>query len=842
MVTDTQANHPHLHVAILNVHQDLSIGKQIHSLLAQQGYARITTVGGAREALSILKVRAVDVLICDADLDVLDGWRLSRLVRSGALKCDAAIPIIITTQTWCERIAEVTAREHGINQLLPVNDLGSLPTVLFQCLEKNLFLGKPRLLVVEDDPDTADIITRILAHRFEIDVAAAGDAGLQAWLRKRHDLVLLDVMLPKLAGPDVLKAIVKHSPNQPVVIMTAHATADQAENLLVSGAADFITKPFRAEPLRAVAEIALRRDDYLVSNKQFARYVNNLADREKAYRSISEKHEHLLNNLQTVVLELDEKLQIIFANDAWKNLMSYTHDETLGYAFKHFLAIKDGRKHRALEGRFRAVLAGNKPTCELQVGLEDKHKKRHWAELRVSASRIDGQSPTLTICLNDITKRKFAQEQLEYLAMHDSLTGLFNRHYFETTLERWCIDMQAQQQLHGLVYIDLDYFKVINDTFGHHKGDEVLREVSQLIKTCIRGSDILCRIGGDEFAILLHSISVEQIKRIAAKVQAVVSDYSFQSGNRVVDIGCSIGISVVDGSSETAEEYLMKADIALYVAKRRGRNIVHFYNPEDSESDELRDNVDWVRKVRQAINDDRLVIFGQPIMDIAHKSVAYYEILIRLLDTDGELIMPDQFIPALEATGDMVALDRWVIRRSMSLLKDNRQLQKIAINLSAQTYKDDSLVPMIRESLDAYNVQAESIIFELTESASLFNINATRRVIDQLHALGCSFAVDDFGSGFSSFAYLKELPADYVKLDGSFIRNLHRDKVDQALVRSIIEVVQALGRKTVAEFVENEKILAFLAENGVDYAQGYYTGKPVPATELLSLIPYSKLA
>ncbi|MGH1485148.1 MAG: GGDEF/EAL domain-containing response regulator [Cellvibrionaceae bacterium] len=820
---------------ILVVQSQSALNEQIRGALAGAGYTRITSVDNARSALKVLRSHPVNVLISDIDLSEIDGWRLSRLVRSGALRCKPNIPIIVTTATWCERIAEVTAREHGISALISVEELHTVSEVLENCVANRFILSKPTLLVVEDEEDTAELIKKILGQRFDVELTYDGETGLNAWLARRHDLVLLDVMLPgQLQGPDVLDSILREQANQPVVIMTAHGTSEHAEDLLIRGAADFIPKPFRPDPLRAVAEIALRRDDYMVSNQQFADRVRSLAEREAAYREVSEVHRHLLNNLQTVVMELDDEMNVIFLNDAWKRAFGYDVGESLNNPFKKFLSSQDGRKYRAIEGRFKSVLSGEKESCEIEIALADANQQERWVQLRVSRFIVADKQPTLTVCLDDITKRKQVQEQLEYQAMHDSLTGLYNRHYFENTLERLSVDAQRQENDHGLIYLDLDYFKVINDTFGHHWGDELLRSISKLISKRIRDTDILCRFGGDEFALILHNLSIDKVSEIAESIKESISDYDFQIGNQPIKLGCSIGISLIDGSAKDAEGYLMQADSALYVAKHRGRNNVHVYDPEDSESEELRQNVDWARRIRKAMTENRIVLHYQPIIDIAKKQVSYYEVLVRMQDTDGKLIMPGAFIEALESTGDMGLLDRWVIKRAISMLHDYPALNNIAINLSAQAFRDENLVPIIRESLASAGIKGSAITFELTESASLFNIKTTQRVIAELHSLGCSFAVDDFGSGFSSFAYLKELPADYIKLDGSFIRNLHKDKVDQALVRSIIEVVQSLGRKTVAEFVENEEILQFLAANGVDYAQGYHIAKPMSVDDLFA--------
>lgn len=690
---------------ILVANNDPFAQQAIKDCLSNAGYAHITLVDSAKKALIALRQHTFDLLILDVDTQDMDGWRLSRLVRCGILNCRTSVPIIIVASTWCQRIAEVTAREYGINYLLPLNHINRLSNVVQHLLsEKNSDPLKPRLLVIEDSQDTSDLIQRVLANTFDIDVAADGEAGLMAWKTGRHDLVLLDVMLPTLSGRNILIEIQRTDSTQPVVIMTAHTTIDQAEELMFLGAVDFLPKPFRAEQLRKVCNIAIHRDDYLVSNSQFATHVKSLEDREL---------------------------------------------------------------------------------------------------------------------------------QLLYLATHDSLTGFYNRHFFETTIEELSKDAIQQNRLHGLVYLDLDHFKVINDTFGHQKGDEVLREISTLISKRIRGVDTLCRLGGDEFAVLLHDTNEKSTLLFAQEIQKLTSEFNFQSQDQRINLSCSIGIVLIDNSTHNHEEYLMRADIALYVAKGRGRNLIHQYNSEDNESDELRRRISVSQKVRNAITDNRLILYFQPIFDIHKNKISYYEALVRLQEINGDIIGPNEFIPALEASGEMHLLDRWVIKLATRTLAEYPELHHIAINLSAQAFKDETLVPTIVENLKISNVNPNRITFELTESASLFNLNITQRVIAELHQLGCSFSVDDFGSGFSSFAYLKDLPADYIKLDGSFIQNLHKDTIDQALVKSMIQVIQALGKKAVAEYVENEEILNILKSMGIDFVQGYYIGRPIPVEKIL---------
>ncbi len=820
-------------VNILVVSHDNNVQSKVREGIHASPLAHLTFANTAKQALTILRTTPIDMLLGDVDTPDLDGWRLSRLVRSGILKCPTDIPIIMVSSTWCERIAEVTAREYGINHVLPLERIGRISDIINDYhVKKTSSLPKIRLLVVEDQSDTSDLIRRVLGKSFDIDIADDGEKGLQLWREGRHELVLLDVMLPKLSGKDVLVEIMNENPDQAVVIMTAHASIDQAEELMLSGAVDFISKPFRAEQLRKVCNIASLREDYLVSNAQFADRVQSLKERESAYKNLYENHHRLLDDLQSVVMELDKHLTIKFLNRTWEILMGFSITESLGRPLDAFVAEEEFAKYSHYKKQLTDTLKNKNKQCEFELCLINKQKQKIWTQLKISSSTSVNSPTTLTICLDNITERKQAQNELEHLAMHDSLTGLYNRYYFESSLEQMAEDAKRYKRSHALIYIDLDYFKVINDTFGHHRGDEVLREIAQLLNKRVNNVDLLCRLGGDEFAVLIHDIDIDDAKAYATDIQTTIGNCSFELHDQRIHLGSSIGLAAINGQAENAEEYLMQADIALYVAKGRGRNLIHLYDPNDQESEEMRLNINWSQKIREGISDDRIVLYFQPVFDISKNSISYYEALVRYKDANGQIIGPQNFIPALENTGEMQMLDRRIIDLAISSLKEHPQLKHVAINLSAQAFKDESLVPSIVNSLKKMEVTPDRLTFELTESASLFNLSITQRVISELHQLGCSFSVDDFGSGFSSFSYLKQLPADYIKLDGSFIQNLHNDEVDQALVRSIVQVIQALGKKAVAEYVENEEILVILKSMGIDFVQGYHIGHPLPVSKL----------
>lgn len=450
--------------------------------------------------------------------------------------------------------------------------------------------------------------------------------------------------------------------------------------------------------------------------------------------------------------------------------------------------------------------------------------------LRLGQINLEGENRFVAL-VSDMSERHAMICRLTDLAERDSLTGLYNRHFLMDELER-VVERANRKEARSvaLLYIDLDNFKYVNDTLGHLAGDKVLNEITNILKKRSRGADVLARLGGDEFAALLFDLENDEAKVAAEDYRKQLAEYIFVHEGTVVDIGCSIGVAMLDESIRKKEELLVRADLACHIAKREGKNRIHVYHQIDKiDSETMSADMGWARRIKDSLENNQFIMACQPIMDSRSEKVVSYEILLRMRDqNNGQLIMPSGFLPSAQRFGLSTEIDRWVIKNSMkSVINDvENDQQFFSINLTANSICDHSVLRLIEEEIDRYALNPNYIIFELTENVAIANINAAARFMDQIRDLGCKTALDDFGVGYSSFSYLKDLPVDYVKIDGSFVRNVVNDSVKRAIVSSMNDVAHALGAKTVAEFVEDKQTFDFLKEIEVDLCQGYYIGKP----------------
>ena len=436
----------------------------------------------------------------------------------------------------------------------------------------------------------------------------------------------------------------------------------------------------------------------------------------------------------------------------------------------------------------------------------------------------------------DITKMRDITRKMAYQATHDSLTGLINRGEFEHRVEQEVQTAVFDNCEHALCYLDLDQFKIINDTCGHIAGDALLKQLSQELRAALRSSDTLARLGGDEFGLLLIGCPLHRAAEIAEQLRIVVGSFRFDWQRQSFGIGVSIGVVPITSGSGTFADVLSAADAACYVAKDKGRNRVHVYSPDDSEMGHHTNEMNWTYRIKRALSEDRFILYCQEIMPLQNDKGSHYEVLVRMMG-DNEIVPPMAFIPAAERYNLMVSIDKWVVRNTLAAIRDHAELAKtgFAINLSGRSISDSSMMRMIVDEIDRTGVDPERICFEITETVAVANLTQARRFISILQDLGCHFALDDFGSGVSSFAYLKTLPVDYLKIDGALVRDIENDEVGYAMVESINHVGHVMNIETIAEFVENDNILAKLRLLGVDYAQGYGISKPVPMDSLYGM-------
>jgi diguanylate cyclase (GGDEF)-like protein len=433
--------------------------------------------------------------------------------------------------------------------------------------------------------------------------------------------------------------------------------------------------------------------------------------------------------------------------------------------------------------------------------------------------------------------RKQSEEQLTFHANHDALTALANRREFERRATGLLESVKRDKQQHALCFMDLDQFKVVNDSCGHAAGDEMLKQISSALLTVIRKRDTLARMGGDEFSVLMEHCSLEQAQRLVDDLYKVIQEYVFIWEGLSFRVGVSIGLVAITELTPNLAELLKEADAACYMAKDSGRNQIYVYHPEDSETAQRHGDMQWVLKLNQALEENRFCLYAQTIIPLDNSNDRHYELLIRMIDENQKIILPGAFLPAAERYHIMTQLDLWVIERVFTLLANNpvfvQGVSFISINLSGQSIADPSVLKLIKRQLEVTGIEANKICFEITETAAISNIAMATQLISTLKQLGCRFALDDFGSGLSSFGYLKNLPVDYLKIDGMFVKDIVDDAIDHAMVKSINEIGQIMGMKTIAEFVECDEIKELLRDIGVNYAQGFGISKPIPFEELL---------
>jgi diguanylate cyclase (GGDEF)-like protein/PAS domain S-box-containing protein len=573
--------------------------------------------------------------------------------------------------------------------------------------------------------------------------------------------------------------------------------------------------------------------------------ADDIMERKQAEAALFREKERAQVTLESIgdaVITTDTAGHVEYLNPVAESLTGWTGSEAHGLPLQQVFHVLNELTRETVANPVESVIQEGK-TINPSGHAMLVQKNGGEFSIEKSAAPIrdrDGAIVGVVLVFRDVSHSRKMAAQLQHQASHDALTGLINRREFERRLARTLASLEKLHTEHALLYLDLDQFKIVNDTCGHIAGDELLRQITNLLQIRLRERDTLARLGGDEFGVLLEHCPPEQAARIADELRQTVKDFYFVWQEKAFTMGVSIGLVSYYDATLSLAEILSAADTACYIAKDKGRNRVHAYHPEDSDLALRHVEMEWVGRIHKAFEENRFQLYSQEIISL-HSSNgtpgAHAELLIRMLDEEENLVPPMAFIPAAERYNLMPAIDRWVVRTAFAHYSRlytahepgaEQMNTRWTINLSGTSLSDEHFLQFVQEQFLLFGVPYQAICFEITETAAISNLGKAVHFIQELRKLGCSFSLDDFGIGLSSFAYLKHLPVDYLKIDGSFIKNMAHDPIDRAMVEAINNIGHVMGIQTIAEFVENKETLAMLKQIGVDHAQGYGIAKPQP--------------
>jgi diguanylate cyclase (GGDEF)-like protein/PAS domain S-box-containing protein len=612
----------------------------------------------------------------------------------------------------------------------------------------------------------------------------------------------------------------------------------------------------RGEPAHSTDEVHWRADGRSFPVEYWSRPIRkdgeivgavvsfvDITERKQAERQmhrLSEYNRLLLESTSDGIFGVDRHLRCTFVNRAGASLLGYSPDELLGkdmHALIHHSA-EDGTNLDKAQCPIQRTIERDQPAWSDEDVLWRRAGDCFPVQYSANPIHEGGEVTGAVVVFRDVADARAMVKRMEHLASHDPLTGLVNRRELELRLEQAVESARGEGGEHVLCYLDLDQFKIVNDTCGHIAGDELLRQLSGLLSAEVRKSDTIGRLGGDEFGVLLESCPLEKALALIDRLRQVVADYRFTWEGKTFSLGISVGVVAIRPDTPDMASAMRAADAACYMAKEHGRNRVHVYQADDTELSKRQLEMQWAGRIHEAFENDEFVLCFQPILalrkDLDHG--LHLEILTHMTTKDGRRVPPGAFLPAAERFQLTSRIDRWVVDETLRCLGGHRdRLENLAmcsINLSGHSLGEPDLLRRVLEQLDREQLPAEKLCFEITETAAVANLSQAMHFIRELSEHGVRFALDDFGSGMSSFAYLKTLPVDFIKIDGNFVRDMIQDPVDRAMVESINQLGHVMGLQTIAEFVESTSILATVTEIGVDYAQGYAVSRPLPLAEL----------
>jgi diguanylate cyclase (GGDEF)-like protein/PAS domain S-box-containing protein len=768
------------------------------------------------EAVEALHRERFDVVVLDLGLPDAAGLDGLATIRRAAPN----VAIVVRTVLGDERIA-IDAIESGAQDYIvkrsPDQDEGLERSIRYALARRQAEVSQRQLAAIVESTDDAI-------------VGKDTDGTITSWNSGAE----------RLYGYAAEDAI-----GQPVAILIAPERAGEEQEILARVIAGERVEHYETQRTRrdkSTVEVSLTISPIadaagiLVGASAIARDITERKHAESALREAEERFRGTFENsgigMAVVAVASGHAGRLLEINDALCALSGYERDQLLQMSFDSL--VHPDELPAAIEG-IDQLLRGELKTFHHELRCTHASGDHIWVDLTTSLVRdADGEPLYRIDQIQDITERKRFEGQLQYLADHDALTGLFNRRRFLEELYREVAAASRYGNPGALLALDLDHFKYINDSLGHAAGDELIARIAAVFRARLRGTDILARLGGDEFAIILPRADEQQAQHVAESLLAAARDEVVH-----VDIGhderrvtVSIGIAPFHHGDElTAEELLLEADIAMYDSKDAGRDKITMYDAAQHRQQRMQARLTWSDRIHRALESDGFVLHAQPILGLNGDQRPRHELLLRLVGNDGDLIPPGTFLHIAERFGLAQEVDRWVVKHAIDLLAEHQRADSdvcLEVNLSAHSVTNDGLIELITERLAAANADPRGLCFELTETAAIINVDRARSFARELANLGCEFALDDFGAGFASFHYLKHLQFDYIKIDGEFIKDLPSSHTNQLIVRAVVQMAKGLGKKTIAEFVEDQETLELLRPIGVDYAQGYHIAKPGP--------------
>ncbi|MCP5467587.1 MAG: EAL domain-containing protein [Sinobacteraceae bacterium] len=718
----------------------------------------------------------------------------------------------------------------------------------------------PKVLAVDDNATIRKAISlRLGAKGFDVATAVDGEDALAQSARHRFDLVLLDLAMPGCGGQEVLRRLRRHysATELPIIVLAASNDKADINKSLELGANDYIIKPGELPILLARIRTQLALKDTVARLREHSALMRDMLSLEPAatallppahgpeeteafIASIEQVHgvpfDVMHDNTPMTCFTLDAEGTVLYANRFGARYLGYQAAELVGRSMLELFVAED-------RGLAQESLAGTIAIPGRVHRWDIRHVKKDgiviWMRNTACAVPRGGRTLVLVTC-EDIDDTYKLSELLTFQSTHDEVTGLANRKVLEQRLGQVIDSALAEHTEHALVLLDLDRFTLINEACGHENGDALLRQLAHLLRTIARKRDTIARVGGDKFAVLLEDCPVSAAHTAADALRRAIEGYAFSARGQDYSISASIGIAPIDAACENAGTVMSMAETACHAAKDAGRNCIHVYQSDNAPVVARHGLLRWAARINAALAENRFTLSFQEISPLGrHQGGRHYEILLRMIDEQGATILPGEFLPAAERYQLTSRLDRWVVGRVFAWLElqdaGEHASDLCSVNLSGQSIGNDELLCFILDLLDRTSVPPHKLCFEITETAAVADMVQATRFIERLKERGCRFALDDFGSGFSSLAYLKRLPVDFLKIDGAFVRDITSDSIDLAMVRSINEIGHVMGKQTIAEFVEDAPTLAMLREVGVDFVQGYEVGRPSPLEQFLVL-------